>query len=196
MTTITALSVQERFHYSEPGCAWRLSSALLRHVPFGKQPVRFVCIGTDRSTGDSYGPLTGTALGEQAGFPFPLIGTLEQPLHALNLERTLSAAADEEPVFTVAVDACLGKTAHIGQIILEDRPLMPGRAVGKTLPPVGDVSIKGVVNAALGDGHEALRNTRLHLPFMMSRLTARAILLAWHRHESKAVQNAGYDGHD
>ncbi|SIT87061.1 spore protease YyaC [Edaphobacillus lindanitolerans] len=196
MTTITALSVQERFHHSEPGCAWRLSSALLRHVPFGRQPVRFVCIGTDRSTGDSYGPLTGTALGEQADFPFPLIGTLEQPLHALNLEQKLNPVGNPADVFTVAIDACLGKAANIGQIIVEDRPLMPGRAVGKSLPPVGDLSIKGVVNAALGDGHEALRNTRLHLPFMMSRLTARAILLAWHRHESKAVQDARHSGND
>ncbi|WP_052455665.1 spore protease YyaC [Bhargavaea cecembensis] len=194
--TIAALTIQERFHHSEPGCAWRLSTTLLRNVPFGERPIRFVCIGTDRSTGDSYGPLTGTALFEQAGFPFPLIGTLEQPLHALNLEQKLNPGRKSDQVFTVAIDACLGKPAHIGQIIVEDRPLKPGRAVGKTLPPVGDLSIKGVVNAAVGDGHEALRNTRLHLPFMMSRLTARAILLAWHRHESKSVQDAGHDRHD
>jgi hypothetical protein len=38
----------------------------------------FLCIGTDRSTGDSLGPLVGTML-EEAGYPH-VIGTLQYPL--------------------------------------------------------------------------------------------------------------------
>ncbi|SEJ56270.1 putative sporulation protein YyaC [Bhargavaea ginsengi] len=193
MIRIGTSSEQGRFHYTETGAAWRIASVLLRHIPFGKRPVRFVCIGTDRSTGDAYGPLTGTALTDPGSFRHPVLGTLDMPVHALNLQRIAETEGD---VFTVAIDACLGRAEHIGQIVIEDRPLFPGRAVGKTLPPIGDLSIKGVVNAAAPNSQEVLQNTRLHLPFMMSRVTARAISLACCRHETKPVQESGYESHD
>ncbi|WP_424237373.1 spore protease YyaC [Bhargavaea ginsengi] len=193
MIRIGTSSEQGRFHYTETGAAWRIASVLLRHIPFGKRPVRFVCIGTDRSTGDAYGPLTGTALTDPGSFRHPVLGTLDMPVHALNMQRIAETEGD---VFTVAIDACLGRAEHIGQIVIEDRPLFPGRAVGKTLPPIGDLSIKGVVNAAAPNSQEVLQNTRLHLPFMMSRVTARAISLACCRHETKPVQESGYEGHD
>ncbi|MFC7366321.1 MULTISPECIES: spore protease YyaC [Bhargavaea] len=193
MIRIGTSSEQGRFHYAEAGAAWRIATVLLRHIPFGERPVRFVCIGTDRSTGDAYGPLTGTSLTEQGSLRHPILGTLDRPVHALNLQRI---AETDEDVFTVAIDACLGRTEHIGQIVIEDRPLFPGRAVGKTLPPIGDLSIKGVVNAASSNSQEVLQNTRLHLPFMMSRVTARAISLACCRHETKPVQESGHDSHD
>ncbi|MCM3087571.1 spore protease YyaC [Bhargavaea ginsengi] len=193
MIRIGTSSEQGRFHYTETGAAWRIASVLLRHIPFGERTVRFVCIGTDRSTGDAYGPLTGTALTDPGSFRHPVLGTLDMPVHALNLQRIAETEGD---VFTVAIDACLGRAEHIGQIVIEDRPLFPGRAVGKTLPPIGDLSIKGVVNAAAPNSQEVLQNTRLHLPFMMSRVTARAISLACCRHETKPVQESGYEGHD
>ncbi|MDF2725961.1 MAG: sporulation protein, partial [Paenibacillus sp.] len=47
----------------------------------------FVCIGTDRSTGDALGPLTGTLLVE-AGYA-QVIGTLDHPCDASNLTARL-----------------------------------------------------------------------------------------------------------
>ena len=68
-------------------------------------------------------------------------------------------------------------------------PIHPGKAVGKELPPVGDVSIKGIVNIAGFMEHAVLQSTRLHLPFEMSRIIARALQLAYGRHKSKEVNN-------
>ena len=54
------------------------------------RPIVFVCIGTDRSTGDSLGPLIGTLLVEKNIHPFHIYGSLENPIHALNLADKLS----------------------------------------------------------------------------------------------------------
>ena len=63
------------------------------------------------------------------------------------------------------------KGSSIGQLLFQDGPIQPGKAVGKDLPPVGDVSIKGIVNIAGFMEHAVLQSTRLHLPFEMSRIT-------------------------
>mgnify|MGYP000231911284 FL=1 len=47
--------------------------------------VVFLCIGTDRSTGDSLGPLIGYQLKEKRLERVAILGTLERPVHAMNL---------------------------------------------------------------------------------------------------------------
>ncbi|AOV06363.1 spore protease YyaC [Sporosarcina ureilytica] len=182
-----------RIHYKETGVIWKFSNIFLQSIPFHNENIIFFCIGTDRSTGDALGPLTGSHLSELKTFPFPVIGTLETPLHALNLEQRLNELQNKNPeAFIVAIDACLGKGTSIGQFILQHEPLQPGQAVGKKLPPVGNVSIKGIVNVAGFMEHAVLQSTRLHLPFEMSRILSRALQLAYSRYRSKKM----YDGNN
>ena len=51
-----------------------------------KAGVIFLCIGTDRSTGDSLGPLGGHKLRKCRLKKAAVIGTLDKPVHAMNLE--------------------------------------------------------------------------------------------------------------
>ena len=51
-----------------------------------KAGVIFLCIGTDRSTGDSLGPLVGHKLRKYRLKKAAVIGTLDKPVHAMNLE--------------------------------------------------------------------------------------------------------------
>lgn len=171
-----------RIHYNETGAIWKLSNLFVKYIPFNSANLIFFCIGTDRSTGDALGPLTGSRLTESQVFPYPVIGTLESPLHALNLQDKIDETIDSNPSsYIVAIDACLGKASSIGQLLFNDGPLQPGKAVGKDLPSVGNVSIKGIVNIAGFMEHAVLQNTRLHLPFEMSRTVARALQLAHSR---------------
>lgn len=188
-TTFTNTS-HFRIHYKETGAIWKLSTQFLQQIPFHFENLIFLCIGTDRSTGDSLGPLTGSHLTELKRFPFPVIGTLETPLHALNLEEQLKEIQLNNPeAFLIAIDACLGKGSSIGQLLFQNEPIYPGQAVGKKLPAVGDVSIKGVVNIAGFMDHAVLQSTRLHLPFEMSRVLARALQLAYSRYHSQKMNN-------
>jgi len=187
----------EDFHYQDSGVAWRLSSLFLKLVPFENSNLTFCCIGTDRSTGDALGPLIGTWLSEHPAFPYEVIGTLQHPLHALNLQQTVeSLQARTIKPYVVAIDACLGKVEKIGHIVIENGPLFPGKAVKKELPPIGDFSIKGVVNVGGFQEYTVLQNTRLQLPYDMGKIVSRAILLAWQRHQMKLVSNGHYESYD
>ena len=54
-----------------------------------KRPIVVMCIGTDRSTGDSLGPLVGDMLSKWKMADIHIFGTLDFPVHARNLEETL-----------------------------------------------------------------------------------------------------------
>lgn len=175
-----------RIHYNDTGAIWKLSTLFLQHIPFDHSNLIFFCIGTDRSTGDTLGPLTGYELTKCKLFPYKVIGTLENPLHALNLKQTIEETRMAHPdAYIVAIDACLGRMKSVGQLLFQEGPLEPGKAVGKSLPPVGHTCIKGVVNIAGFMEHTVLQSTRLHLPFEMSRTLSRALKLAHSRFTSQ-----------
>lgn len=119
----------------------------------------FLCIGTDRCTGDSLGPMIGTKL-KSLGYT-NVIGTIEEPAHALNLVEKINSIPKDK--FIIAIDACLGDQESISTVSVANKPIKPGAAVKKELPKVGNVGIKGIVN--IGGFHEmlVLSNTRLHV---------------------------------
>lgn len=128
-----------------------------------QQPLVFLCIGSDRATGDSLGPIIGYKLNQRR---FPMVhiyGTLEQPVHAKNLEEALRSIHDTfENPFIIAIDASLGKASHIGYFTLGEGALKPGAGVGKSLPQVGNLYITGIVNLSGFLEHSLLQTTRLH----------------------------------
>lgn len=135
-----------------------------------------VCIGTDRSTGDSLGPLTGTFLEETGLSCFNVYGTLDNPVHALNLEENMERIYQKHhDPFIIAVDACLGKMKSVGMIQIGDGPVKPGAGVKKDLPPVGDIHITGIVNISGFMEFTVLQNTRLNLVLKMAKLIAAGI---------------------
>ncbi len=131
---------------------------------FEYNPIVFVCIGTDRSTGDSLGPLIGYKLGS-AGQKYRNIfihGTLENPVHAKNLNEVMEEIKQtyKKPLI-IAIDACLGRMNHVGWISVGQGPIRPGSGVNKQLEPVGDIHITGIVNFGGFMDFIILQNTRL-----------------------------------
>lgn len=129
-----------------------------------KRNIVFVCIGSDRATGDCLGPLVGSKLIESTAGGYSVYGTLENPVHAKNLEATMKNISDSfENPFIIAIDASLGRQESIGCVGLHDFPLRPGVGVGKDLPWVGDLSITGVVNLSGLFDEMLLQTTRLNI---------------------------------
>lgn len=129
-----------------------------------KQGVLFLCIGSDRSTGDSLGPLVGYKLQQATQIlqPITLFGTLRQPVHAINLEETMShIRAEYEDHVVVAIDASIGRHEHVGYITVGLGSLRPGLGVRKNLGAVGDVFITGIVGSGGAWEPLLLQNTRL-----------------------------------
>lgn len=128
------------------------------------QDIVFVCIGTDRSTGDSLGPLVGHKLKEIKYGNVHVFGNLDSPVHAKNLDETVKLIMDKyKKPFIIAIDACLGKTEHVGHITVGTGSLKPGSAVNKDLEPIGNMHITGIVNFSGMMDFLILQNTRLGL---------------------------------
>lgn len=136
--------------------------------------IAVVCIGTDRSTGDSYGPLVGQLLSLFTIFNYDLYGTLKKPVHALTLEETMEQI-DTARTLVIGVDACLGIPGHIGCISVSARPILPGAGLGKDLPPVGDMSIAGIVAMGGMIPFQLLQCAPLGMVYTMAEQTAQAI---------------------
>ncbi len=137
----------------------------------------FLCIGSDRITGDSLGPYIGYQLSRYCLNHTVVYGTLENPVHALNLSRTLSAIHQEHPKsLVVAIDASLGAKKHLGYITVGNGSICPGAGVRKELPAVGDIYITGIVCASGFLEQLSLQNTRLSFVISMADVITEAIL--------------------
>lgn len=149
-----------------------------------RKDVIFLCIGTDRATGDSLGPLVGTRLKSFQNSAH-VFGTLENPVHATNISNVLDNLENSfNKRLIIAVDASLGQSNRIGYINVRKGSLKPGTALKKSLPEVGDCNITAVVNVGGLLDHLVLQNTRLHIVYKMSDLIARSLFLANLRFES------------
>lgn len=160
-----------KFNVLQPDSAMNLALRLkdiLIEARTGGDDLVILCIGTDRSTGDALGPLTGSKLESLRLHPH-VYGTLDHPVHATNLSETLELIHSQFPApFVIAVDACLGRLESVGCISLGRGPLQPGAAVNKNLPAVGNAYITGIVNVGGFMEHLVLQSTRLNLVVKMA----------------------------
>lgn len=180
---------ESRIFYDEQKAAKKVSIELLSILPnrIMTRPVVFVCIGTDRSTGDSLGPLIGTLLEEKQISPFHVYGTLEDPIHAVNLAEKLNEIKKKHmnPIM-IGIDACLGRLKSVGSIQVGEGPVKPGAGVKKELPDVGDYHITGIVNVSGFMEYFVLQNTRLNLVLNMAKVIANGIYEASHIYKPKS----------
>lgn len=78
----------------KPLFCWYYTEPVPDYV-FLNNEVVFVCVGTDRSTGDCLGPLVGDML-QAKGIP-NVYGTIDQPVHAMNIAEVLDVVARNHP---------------------------------------------------------------------------------------------------
>lgn len=126
-----------------PHIFYRSLTSLLREYNRDALPLIFICIGSPSILGDCLGPVIGSVL--YPCLPAKVYGTLDAPVHALNFSRTLREIKKQhQRPFIIAIDAALGTCSQSGYILLKKGPLLPGKGVGKKLPPIGDLQITGV----------------------------------------------------
>ena len=157
--------------------AAKLEELIRQEFLRGKEGIIFLCIGTDRSTGDSLGPLIGHKLKERQdpgrnvrkrGGPL-VYGTLERPVHAMNLEQYRNFVMDQFPRrVVVAVDASVGNLEHVGYVTLGKGSLKPGLGVSKDLCEVGDIFITGIVGSCTSFDPVMLQSVRLSIVMRMA----------------------------
>lgn len=141
-----------------------------------ERPVIILCIGTDRSTGDSLGPFIGHYLNLKPISKLQVYGTIEEPVHAKNLSDTIKTIYQKHSnPYVIAIDAALSSMAKIKSVDVVNGPLLPGAALQKDLPAVGNLSIKGYVNVSGFMEFSILQNTRLSIVIQMAKQIAQGL---------------------
>lgn len=168
-----------RISYQDPRALDHCTHSLYQHILqlSDKREIVCVCIGTDRSTGDSLGPLVGSILQKNQFHHLGTVyGTLDEPVHALNLSDKVHLIQQHHPdSFVIAIDACLGQLKSVGSIQVSQGAMKPGAGVNKDLPEVGHLSITGIVNVSGFMEYLVLQNTRLSLVMNMAEIIAESI---------------------
>lgn len=162
-------------HYDQPEAGMIVKQALETILPPDPDQAVFLCIGSDRHILDSFGPLTGSLLQEGCGV-LHVYGTLNQPLHAGNLVAQLDSINSRHFKCTkIAVDASAGRQEELGLVRLRDEPLLPGRALLKKLPPLGNYTITGVLSLKGQGRFKNPQDVRLNTVYKMARLVSQAV---------------------
>lgn len=164
-----------KVHFKDKDAVDKLSAFLSDYI---NENTLVLCIGTDRCIGDCLGPLVGTLLVDN-GFKLPVIGTLDDPTHAVNLDTKIKFIEQNyKGYFILAIDACLGYSDFIGDIQIRVGPVSPGKGVGKKLPKVGDMSIIGVVDSSDNSDLFAFNSTRLGFVMQIAKVISNALIKA------------------
>ena len=164
-----------RVNYQDKDASEILSNYISNFI---EDKTLIVCIGTDKCIGDCLGPLVGTFL-LKSGFSHPIIGTLQKPAHAINLDSIIKDVKKDYPDhFTIAIDACLGYDGCVGDIQVMMGPVLPGKGVGKRLPQIGDISIVGVVDTIDNSDLFSIKNIRLSFVMSMAELITSSLISA------------------
>lgn len=144
--------------------------------------VQFVCIGTDKSTGDSLAPFVGTML-ENNGYK-NVIGTVDNPLHNMNKEERFKEIKKNKTI--IAIDACFSKEDKVGSISIQQTSIVMGQGVRKIedreANSVGDYAIKGCVCRNYGVAQynlKAIACVRLSEVLKMAEQIVRGIMSAF-----------------
>lgn len=141
-------------------------------IKLKRKPV-ILCIGSDRVTGDSLGPLVGHLLTTLFNVDAYVYGTLDLPVTAINLVETVDTIKKHHAGSKlIAIDSAVGASAELGVIRVNRGGLKPGAADGKKLPKVGDVSITATVAI---DTHANLYSVRLGFVYSLALSIAESI---------------------
>lgn len=172
-------------HYKDSFSSYKINkklSHLISSIDKSYNKIVFLCIGSDRATGDCFGPLVGEMLSRSKIYDFELYGTLDNPIHATNLKDVLNNI-DKKSSLIIGIDSCLGKSQNIGYISVGYGGLRPGSGVGKDLPEVGDIHIAGIVNIAGFMPNILLQCTPLSTVYRMAEIAASSIRLTLYQQE-------------
>lgn len=111
--------------------------------------ILFLCIGTNRITGDTFGPIVGHKLKRlyEDTKNIDVIGDLENIVCDSNIEYVLKDIYMKYTnPFVVAIDSALTcREEIIGKVLVNDVGIYLGKGLGKKRICVGDMSVKGIV---------------------------------------------------
>lgn len=108
----------------------------------------FLCIGTNRVIGDSFGPMVGTKLKKLSkNRNINILGSMKEPMCRKNINRRLKEIKNyQKEKCIIAIDSAISdREENIGQIFISNNSMILGSGINRKILEIGDISIKGVV---------------------------------------------------
>lgn len=142
----------------------------------------FLCVGSDKITGDAFGPLVGDRLQgllKNSYNNIKIVGTLENPISGINLNKEVEKIYHTyaNPCI-IAIDAALSAKEDIGTIVVTNSKMKFGKGTNKKMLEVGDISIKGIVAKDYKIpryNFSQLQNTSLSIVIRLANITSDGI---------------------
>lgn len=108
----------------------------------------FLCIGTTKIIGDSFGPLVGSILKYELKDykEIKVVGDLKNTITYNNIEEYMNDIKEKcNNSVIVVLDSALSDRKNIGKIFIQDRGLKYAESLKKKNRIIGNISIKAVV---------------------------------------------------
>ncbi len=130
-----------------------------------------MCIGTDKIIADCLGPLVGHILENKFSLKenIYIYGTLKNPVHSSNIQDYIKFIEKKHNDYIIiAIDASLGSLDKIGYIKTGIGQIKPGSGVNKTLPYIGNIYIKGIIQDKNTPKSLIIQSTSLYNVMLMA----------------------------
>ncbi len=103
----------------------------------------FICIGTNKIVGDSFGPIVGEILKQNIKHSkVKVLGDLTNNINAKNI-KSIKYNCDNP--YVISIDSALSNTIAPGNVFVIKKALVPGSAFNKKNTAIGNIAIKGIV---------------------------------------------------
>lgn len=142
----------------------------------------FICVGTDRITGDCFGPIVGERLIKNLknNQNFKIYGTLSKNVSFSSIDYYLNKIkqSSNNP-YIVIIDSALSTEENIGKIFIENKKTRLGNAIGKSKKNIGDMSIRAIIGENFQNINKnmyVLQNTHLSLVISLANIVSQGIL--------------------
>ena len=133
----------------------------------------FLCVGSDKMTGDCFGPLVGSKLEKSFEnyqiFNIHILGTLKNPVCYQNMVEIVQKIKNiENETCVIVIDAALSREENVGKIYISQQKTVLGKSIGKQKIAIGDISIKAVVGKDL--------NIPIHILQMLQNISLQFVM--------------------
>jgi len=180
-----------------PGYRYMVTAEVLRLIWGEKLPPVFLCIGSNRLSGDRLGPAIGQLLIKKHDARAFVYGTLERPVTRNNVLEVHDFIKRTHGGKLFAIDAALGSNEEKGMISIYRGGLKPAASAGCDLPPVGDLCLTVTVNALSLYGVVALASVREkkinELAENIAQAISDALAIYWSVSRAKGAKESPYN---
>lgn len=181
MTSLSLGKIREKSYKKEAFVYMFRIMQLLEDAKKTDKPIAVVCIGAPIVLADSIGPCVGSLL-EEMDLPIKVLGTMQDPIQALNIQRRTFNLQEKYTV--IVVDASIG--GKIGSIVCEKDGIYPGSGLKKDLGFIGDYSIL-VTTASNRISFYTMRKSKMEFIIRKAKLIAccfKVMLEIWWNREN------------